>query len=56
MCLIISLRRQNSDAEYKALKALLESLHQQKIFSDLEYKYYTIVFALAEGKYEEAKS
>ena len=47
---------QNSDAEYKALKALLESLHQQKIFSDLEYKYYTIVFALAEGKYEEAKS
>ena len=54
--ILINAFSQNSDAEYKALKALLESLHQQKIFSDLEYKYYTIVFALAEGKYEEAKS
>ena len=47
---------QTSDKEYQQVKNLLEQLYQQKVFSELEKNYYSIVFDLVELRFDEAKS
>lgn len=47
---------QTSEKEYQQTKALLEQLYQQKVFSELDRKYYATVFALVEHRYDDAKS
>ena len=47
---------QTSDTEYRALKGMLENFRQQGLFSEEERRYYAVVFALVEQRYEDAKA
>ena len=47
---------QTSDKEYQQVKNLLEQLYEQKVFSELEKNYYSIVFDLVERRFDKAKS
>lgn len=47
---------QTHETEYTNVKALLEQLHQKGIYSDIERKYYAVVFALVEKRYSDAQA